>query len=153
MSPEARTPAAFKSTATERSTPPSSSFQSIQLQNTARRRAAAEWVHTVTTVNLPTSSDNAFRRALRDGELLCKLLNTIRPGILPKVSTVFSCTAGCASSLKLLSHQQCAGACSQSSMLRHVAGSIACCLMLKGWLNPSMTIGKDGSAGARRRGR
>ena len=41
----------------------------------------------MTGIALPTASDAALRGALRDGLLLCKLLNILRPGILPKVLT------------------------------------------------------------------
>lgn len=65
-------------------TPPSSS-ESKAVQAVSRRRAAAEWVESLTGIALPTASDAALRGALRDGILLCKLLNILRPGILPKV--------------------------------------------------------------------
>lgn len=65
----------------------SSSSQSKAAQAAARRRAAAEWVESLTGVALPTSSDTALRGALRDGVLLCKILNILRPGIFPKVTS------------------------------------------------------------------
>ena len=55
------------------------------MQAVSRRRAAAEWVESLTGIALPTASDAALRGALRDGILLCKLLNILRPGIMPKV--------------------------------------------------------------------
>ena len=68
-------------------TPPAAtSSESKAFQAVSRRRAAAEWVEVLTGVALPTASDAALRGALRDGMLLCKLLNILRPGILPKVS-------------------------------------------------------------------
>lgn len=51
----------------------------------ALRRTAAEWVEAMTGVALPTASDHAFRGALRDGVLLCQLLNKLRPGLINKV--------------------------------------------------------------------
>ncbi len=83
MPPETRTPTPFKM---QHSTPISASVQSVQVQNTARRRAAAEWIEELTGIALPTSSDHAFRGALRDGILLCKVLNILRPGIIPQVA-------------------------------------------------------------------
>ncbi|KAL0030034.1 hypothetical protein WJX79_002301 [Trebouxia sp. C0005] len=82
LPPETRTPTPFK---LQSSTPISGSVQSVQVQNTARRRAAAEWIEELTGIALPTSSDHAFRGALRDGILLCKVLNILRPGIIPQV--------------------------------------------------------------------
>ena len=83
MPPETRTPTPFKM---QHSTPVSASVQSVQVQNTAGRRAAAEWIEELTGIALPTSSDHAFRGALRDGILLCKVLNILRPGIIPQVA-------------------------------------------------------------------
>jgi hypothetical protein len=54
-------------------------------QTAARRRVAAEWVESMTGVALPTASDHAFRGALRDGVLLCQLLNKLRPGLISRV--------------------------------------------------------------------
>ena len=73
-------------------TPPSSS-ESKAVQAVSRRRAAAEWVESLTGIALPTASDAALRGALRDGILLCKLLNILRPGILPKVRKQVPSTA------------------------------------------------------------
>ncbi len=64
---------------------PATSSESKAVQAVSRRRAAAEWVESLTGITLPTASDAALRGALRDGLLLCKLLNILRPGILPKV--------------------------------------------------------------------
>ena len=85
MPPESKTPIPFKP---QQGTPLSGSMQSVQAHNTARRRAAAEWIENLTGIALPTSSDHAFRGALRDGILLCKVLNTIRPGIIPQVAEI-----------------------------------------------------------------
>ena len=64
---------------------PATSSESKAVQAVSRRRAAAEWVEALTGIALPTASDAALRGALRDGMLLCKILNILRPGILPKV--------------------------------------------------------------------
>lgn len=85
LPPESSTPTPFK---IQQSTPGSGAAQSVQLQNTARRRAAAEWIESLTGIALPTSSDHAFRGALRDGILLCKVLNILRPGIIPQVGGI-----------------------------------------------------------------
>ena len=55
-------------------------------ENRARRREAAEWIETVTGVALPYSEDLDFRKALRDGTLLCKVLNIVCPGDRVKAS-------------------------------------------------------------------
>ena len=64
---------------------PATSSESKAVQAVSRRRAAAEWVEGLTGIALPIASDAALRGALRDGMLLCKILNILRPGILPKV--------------------------------------------------------------------
>ena len=65
--------------------PPASSTQSKAVQAASRRRAAAEGVESLTGFALPTASDPALRGALRDGVLLCRILNILRPSIIPKV--------------------------------------------------------------------
>ena len=112
VSPQMQTPAPLKRLDLERSTPPTSSYQNTQVQNAARRKAAAEWVLAITTITLPASSDNAFRRALRDGEILCKVINNIRPGILPKVHAILS--------LSLSVMHSASQTCTQ---IRHIAGA------------------------------
>ena len=72
---------------------PATSSESKAVQAVSRRRAAAEWVEVLTGIALPIASDAALRGALRDGMLLCKILNILRPGILPKVSTLATCSA------------------------------------------------------------
>ena len=62
----------------------------MQVQAAARRRAAAEWVEGLTGIALPTSSDHAFRGALRDGVLLCRILDLLRPGMVAKVGPVLA---------------------------------------------------------------
>ena len=61
------------------------SAQKRAAQVASRRRVAADWVEELTGVALPTASDHAFRAALRDGVLLCRLLNTLRPGYISRV--------------------------------------------------------------------
>ena len=57
-------------------------------QAALRRRAAAEWIASLTGAEVPWHSDRAFRAALRDGVTLCRLLNALRPGSVPKASAV-----------------------------------------------------------------
>ena len=51
-----------------------------------RRREAAEWVQQLTGQAVDYASDAAFRRALRDGTLLCQILQHLKPGVIPQVS-------------------------------------------------------------------
>lgn len=51
----------------------------------ARRRSVATWIENVTGVPVPTSSDFSFRSALKDGVLLCRLMNRLSPYSVPKV--------------------------------------------------------------------
>ena len=57
----------------------------------AQRVLTADWAAAVLSSGgvgaprLPTSSDGEFRAALRDGTLLCALVNTLRPGSVAKV--------------------------------------------------------------------
>lgn len=51
----------------------------------ARRRTVAIWIENVTGVPIPTSSDFSFRSALKDGVLLCRLMNRLVPYSIPKV--------------------------------------------------------------------
>ncbi|KAK9806220.1 hypothetical protein WJX72_005827 [[Myrmecia] bisecta] len=72
-------------------TPP---FASPTKQNPAKRvhkEAASPRAKSQAMVDAPdqmpaATSNNAFRAALRDGVLLCKVLNAIRPGIIPRVA-------------------------------------------------------------------
>ena len=50
-----------------------------------RRHAAAQWVEDLTGVAMPADSDKHFRDALKDGTLLCQVLNIIRPGCITQV--------------------------------------------------------------------
>lgn len=50
-----------------------------------RRREAAAFIEAVTKVAVPYSYDTALRETLRDGSILCKLLNGTVPGHLDKV--------------------------------------------------------------------
>jgi hypothetical protein len=62
----------------------------------AQRRLTGDWLAAVVgravpdcaaapqPPRLPASSDGAFRAALRDGVLLCRLANALRPGVVPK---------------------------------------------------------------------
>lgn len=51
----------------------------------AQRRTAALWIAEVCDCTVPYDTPRAFRAALRDGVLLCQVLNTVMPGALPKV--------------------------------------------------------------------
>ena len=69
------------------STPDSAGSASVRTTQAAyRRRAAAEWVEEITGAGVCSASDHAFRRSLKDGTLLCKVLNFVRPGSVTKVS-------------------------------------------------------------------
>eukprot|EP00192_Tetraselmis_astigmatica_P002102 CAMPEP_0117660610 /NCGR_PEP_ID=MMETSP0804-20121206/7059_1 /TAXON_ID=1074897 /ORGANISM="Tetraselmis astigmatica, Strain CCMP880" /LENGTH=1042 /DNA_ID=CAMNT_0005467349 /DNA_START=319 /DNA_END=3446 /DNA_ORIENTATION=- len=50
-----------------------------------KRRTAAEWIHTITGETLPVASDQEFRSRLRDGTLLCKILNSVKPGTITRI--------------------------------------------------------------------
>jgi len=52
----------------------------------ARRRSVATWIENLTGVPLPTASDFSFRSALKDGVLLCRLMNKLSPYSIAKVS-------------------------------------------------------------------
>jgi len=56
-----------------------------QADTAARRRAAAEWVAGLTGDRLPVDTDLSFRRHLRDGVLLCKLINAVKPGTVTRI--------------------------------------------------------------------
>eukprot|EP00873_Tetraselmis_striata_P027607 jgi/Tetstr1/447871/TSEL_035181.t2 len=56
-----------------------------QADTAARRRMAAEWVSSLTGDSLPTDTDGSFRRHLRDGVLLCRLLNAVKPGTITRI--------------------------------------------------------------------
>lgn len=47
-----------------------------------RRQSAADWIETLTDHVLPATSDRLFRAELRDGVVLCELMNAIRPGCI-----------------------------------------------------------------------
>ena len=49
-----------------------------------QERQAREWMVRVTGVEMPPGS---FHEALRDGVYLCKVINKIRPGSVPKVNS------------------------------------------------------------------
>ncbi len=51
----------------------------------SKRSVAAQWILQQTGKVVDTSSDQAFRAALRDGVVLCRLLNAVQAGIVPKV--------------------------------------------------------------------
>ena len=52
----------------------------------SKRATAAEWLASVTgEPAVPHERDDDFRAALGDGVLLCKLLNALQPGAIPRV--------------------------------------------------------------------
>ena len=51
----------------------------------AKRRASSEWISLAIGEKVPYETDQAFRAALADGVTLCRLINWVRPGIIPKV--------------------------------------------------------------------
>lgn len=55
------------------------------LSPAAKRKAASEFVQATTGVFVPFSSDQSFRGALKDGVLLCRMVNTLWPGINAQV--------------------------------------------------------------------
>ena len=56
-------------------------------QRTAEKRAiVAEWLFAVLGTSVPVDSDEAFRSALSDGVILCRLLNVLQPGTIARVS-------------------------------------------------------------------
>jgi len=61
----------------------------------ARRRTVAIWIENVTGVPIPTSSDFSFRSALKDGVLLCRLMNRLVPYSIPKVIEQPDDSIGC----------------------------------------------------------
>ncbi|GAB4818535.1 hypothetical protein N2152v2_005581 [Parachlorella kessleri] len=64
-------------------------------QRTAEKRAiVAEWLFSVLGTATPVDSDEAFRSALSDGVILCRLLNVLQPGTVARVieGGVDSCT-------------------------------------------------------------
>ncbi|CAG9460372.1 unnamed protein product [Pedinophyceae sp. YPF-701] len=56
------------------------------MESAARRRLLADWIFTLTGHEVPTVSDQLFRRSLRSGEVLCYLAEALRPGSVPHVT-------------------------------------------------------------------
>lgn len=54
----------------------------------AKRKAACEFIRASTGMAPPYATDQAFRAALKDGVLLCKLANTVWPGIVQQVGVM-----------------------------------------------------------------
>uniref|UniRef100_A0A061S3R0 Kinesin family member C2/C3 n=1 Tax=Tetraselmis sp. GSL018 TaxID=582737 RepID=A0A061S3R0_9CHLO len=53
-----------------------------------RRSYVVEWIRSITGVQLPSDSDQVFRSKLRDGVLLCKILNAVKPGTITRIVDV-----------------------------------------------------------------
>lgn len=60
-------------------------------RQTAKRRAASEWISMALDEKIPYETDAAFRSALADGVVLCRLVNWVRPGTIPKVRDLIWC--------------------------------------------------------------
>ena len=67
------------------STSPVSPLFSRQQRLVEKRCTVAEWLYALTGAAVPTDSDEAFRSALSDGVTLCRLLNALQPGTIPRV--------------------------------------------------------------------
>lgn len=61
-------------------------YDARTLQAGKRRRAAADWIEDLTGIAVSATSDKHFRECLKDGTLLCQVLNIIRPGCITQVS-------------------------------------------------------------------
>ncbi|CAF0875399.1 unnamed protein product [Rotaria sp. Silwood1] len=53
-------------------------------QDPEQEKAAKEWIEAVTGEKFPTDD---YEEALHDGILLCKLMNKLKPGSVPKIHT------------------------------------------------------------------
>lgn len=59
---------------------------SASLEGFNKRKAAAEWIEQISGVSVAYETDQAFRAALRDGVVLCSLVDAVSPGSAGKVS-------------------------------------------------------------------
>lgn len=57
----------------------------------AKRKAASQFIKECTGVAPPYATDQGFRAALKDGLLLCKVVNTVWPDAVKQVSTACWC--------------------------------------------------------------
>lgn len=53
----------------------------------AKRKAASQFIKQCTGVSPPYATDQGFRAALKDGVLLCKVVNIVWPDAVKQVST------------------------------------------------------------------
>ncbi|CAF4046374.1 unnamed protein product, partial [Rotaria magnacalcarata] len=53
-------------------------------QDSEQEKAAREWIEAVTGERFPTDD---YEEALHDGIMLCKLMNKLKPGSVPKIHT------------------------------------------------------------------
>ncbi|CAF3136169.1 unnamed protein product [Rotaria socialis] len=53
-------------------------------QDSEQEKAAREWIEAVTGERFPTDD---YEEALHDGIILCKLMNKLKPGSVPKIHT------------------------------------------------------------------
>lgn len=51
----------------------------------SQRKTVSTWVESLVGIPVPTASDYSFRSVLQDGSLLCQLMETLKPGSVPKV--------------------------------------------------------------------
>ncbi|KAG5667362.1 hypothetical protein PVAND_015345 [Polypedilum vanderplanki] len=54
-------------------------------RNPEQEKEAQEWIETVIGAKFPPGE--TFEEALKDGIILCKLMNKIKPGSIPKINT------------------------------------------------------------------
>eukprot|EP00803_Ostreobium_quekettii_P005920 evm.model.scf_900.3 EVM.evm.TU.scf_900.3 scf_900:41853-48914(+) len=62
-----------------------SSARGQDFEALARRRSVAAWIEKMTGVPLPTANDYSFRSSLKDGVLLCRVMNKLSPYSIAKV--------------------------------------------------------------------
>lgn len=51
----------------------------------SKRQAAADWIAATIGIAIPYHTDEAFRQSLSDGVVLCKLINVLQPGSIPRI--------------------------------------------------------------------
>eukprot|EP00951_Prasinocladus_malaysianus_P039346 scaffold440074_cov46-Prasinocladus_malaysianus.AAC.1 len=56
-----------------------------QADSAVRRTIVSEWIKTTIGDVLPVKTDSEFRASLRDGVVLCKILNHVKPGTITRI--------------------------------------------------------------------
>ena len=51
------------------------------------RQQAADWIAAVTGEAVATDTAESFQESLKDGSILCKLINVLQPGFVVKINT------------------------------------------------------------------